>query len=691
MAQDLETAAPHAGAGGGAGALPDGHRLAGRFVLEGTPRRSPFGLIYTAQDEQTGHPVSVHVLDPRLAASPGVADAVLGRAGELGAFDHKHVARTVASGRDGGAVYVATELLEGHTLRELLARKKSTGGAGFGARGTSNIISAVISAIGAATPRGHTALTLDAVYVNRAGRVKVADFALAPAAPAALAAGLLPAGSLASDRNPAIPADVHALGRMVYELLVGQPLARGGPRPSEVEAVGPEIDELIARCCLADPDKRPTDLDKLRAEMMEGFKGRRSGGGLPAASVPLAAPSASGSFPGLAAGSSSPSLAQAIHGGRMSGQQAAATPVADADEKWLISKGKLDFGPFTLAHVMEDIRTNQILPGHVIVDKDTGERCKVEKHPLLHDLIDQAKQRRDDERRAQAEVAHSKQESRRGKTLYAFIAAGVVAIGLGVFLIIRMLGSDKFHPSLSVQGEAGAAKIEYVVIAFTDEGRKGKRSEAAATSKGPAALTDKNFVRIKWPKISGAVAYEVYRVSGGDDALGTGRIAAVDADTLSIDDTGLEGDGTTPEVALQGVKELQGAELQAKISFPEPPRREARKGGGSRGHRAGSSGGSGGGGGPLDLSEEGGDEILDQGQINSVIQRNGSRLARCLLSKGASRADIEFSVAGSGRVSRVEVYGANGAATSCIQGVIRSMRFPSFKGTFTNARFDMSI
>jgi hypothetical protein len=287
-------------------------------------------------------------------------------------------------------------------------------------------------------------------------------------------------------------------------------------------------------------------------------------------------------------------------------------------------------------------------------------------------------------------VVHTKKESRRGLTLYAFIGVGVIAIGLVVFFVIRALGSDKFHAKVEVQGSAGEARYEYVVVAFVDQGRSGKASEKASTGKGPAQLSDKDFVRVSWPKIGGAVSYQIYRVAGPDAVLGTGLIAEVDADTLTVDDNGIEGDGTTPEMALQGVKELEAAQLQAKISFPEPPKHAPRKsGGGSRGGHSSSNNG-GGGGGPLDLSEEGGEEILSQGQINSVIQRNGGRLARCLMSGGGSRADIDFSVAANGRVSRVEVDNAGGA-TGCIKGVMRSMRFPSFKGTFTNSRFDMSI
>ncbi|HTM23381.1 MAG TPA: hypothetical protein VL172_22820, partial [Kofleriaceae bacterium] len=392
----------------------------------------------------------------------------------------------------------------------------------------------MLAALAAVRPAGHGALTLDAVYVNRAGRVKVADLAMGPAVPAAIKLGMLPAGALAPDKQAGPAGDAWAVGQLAYELLVGRPLARGGPRPSDVDGLGPEIDELIARCCSPDPAKRPADPDALRVQMVDALKSKRAPAQAqaPAASASLApSPSASGSFPGLSASQSSPSLAQAIRAsGRASGQQAAAV-IADGDEKWLVSKGKLDFGPFTLAHVMEDIRTNQILPGHVIVDKDTGGRCNVEDHPLLSALVDEAKQKRDDERRAHAEVVHTKKESRRGLTLYAFIGVGVIAIGLVVFFVIRALGSDKFHAKVEVQGSAGEARYEYVVVAFVDQGRSGKASEKASTGKGPAQLSDKDFVRVSWPKIGGAVSYQIYRVAGPDAVLGTGLIAEVDADT----------------------------------------------------------------------------------------------------------------------------------------------------------------
>src|SRR5205085_454175 len=120
------------------------------------------------------------------------------------------------------------------------------------------------------------------------------------------------------------------------------------------------------------------------------------------------------------------SLAESIS--RPSAQQPAqqvdralAAALADSTEKWLVSKGRLDYGPYSLADVVEQIKKGDISAGNVIIDKDTGRRTDVAAHPLLSPLIDASKQARDDARRAQAEVAHQGREKRRGVMLFAVI------------------------------------------------------------------------------------------------------------------------------------------------------------------------------------------------------------------------------------------------------------------------------
>jgi len=118
--------------------------------------------------------------------------------------------------------------------------------------------------------------------------------------------------------------------------------------------------------------------------------------------------------------------------------------VDENEEKWLINKGKLDFGPFSLAQIKEQIVRDEILPEHIIIDNESGRRERVEDNPLLHDFVHAAAQRRDEKRRAHAEHHVVKAEKRKGFALYAVIALGVVAIGLGGFYGVRKLrAADK--------------------------------------------------------------------------------------------------------------------------------------------------------------------------------------------------------------------------------------------------------
>jgi serine/threonine protein kinase len=421
----------------------------GEFVIEGTLRRTAVGEAFRASHPQIGA-LTLHVIAPELARQPAVRDAIAQAAREAAALpEHKHLVRTFGAGVTDGVLWVATEELDGSTLRELLARKREAGAGGFGARGAGNLVLGVASALSAAG-FAHGALSTESVVVNRAGRVRLADLALGPGVAAAIAAGQAAAGShvapeVAQGAAPSGSADVYGLGALLYEALLGRPLERGGPRPSEaVAGLTTQVDELIARACHRDPDRRFGSAEVFK-ELVADALGRggaveeESSGAVSASQSAAHAVSQSGAY-------SRPSLAQAI--AQPGAPVAAVDPalqaaLADTTEKWLIAKGRLDYGPFSLAEVLDQIRGHQIVAGNVIVDKDTGARVDVAEHPLLGPLVDRARQDHDMKRRAEAEVAHESTEKKRHLMLYAFIGAGVLAAGLAVYFIVQSARADE--------------------------------------------------------------------------------------------------------------------------------------------------------------------------------------------------------------------------------------------------------
>ncbi len=397
-------------------------------------------------------PATIYVVHARVAAIPEVRDHVI--AGTRAAAqlpEHKHLVRTLAAGLTGDILWIATDEVDGALVRDLLSKKRLAGGQGLGARAAGNLITGVAAAL---ADIHHGALADESVVVSRTGRVRVVDLALGPGTAAAMAAKLIPphsavAPEVQAGAPPSGPADVYSIGALLYATLVGKPLERGGPRPSDVvEGLNTQIDELVARACHRDPEKRFG-----RAEVLGEVVGEAltKGGAVQSSAIPtitdadvadpaaalLGAQLAHASSPQVSLAASLTGLPSASSSGNPVVDRALATALADSNEKWLVSKGKLDYGPFSLADIVAQIEVGTIVAGNLIMDKDTGARADVGEHPLLGPLVESTRQQRDDARRAQAEVVVQSREKKRGALLYGTILLGVGGVALAVYLVIQ--------------------------------------------------------------------------------------------------------------------------------------------------------------------------------------------------------------------------------------------------------------
>jgi hypothetical protein len=398
-------------------------------------------------------PATLYVIHARVAQHPGVRDHIIAGTRAAAALpEHRHLVHTRAAGLTGDLLWIATDEIEGSLVRDLILKKRQAGGAGLGARATGNLIAGVAAALGDSF---HGALASESIVVSRTGRVRVIDLALGPGTLAAMTAGLIPTPSSlapesAAGAPPCAASDVYAIGALLYEALVGKPLERGGQRPSEVvEGVNNQIDDVVARACHRDPDKRFGRAEVVGEVVAEALN---KGGAIQTAAVPTIA-----SAPSL--GDHQVSLASEIAAQGPAGSanaaptldRALAAAVADTTEKWLISRNRMDYGPFSLADVIAQIERGEVVAGNFIQDKDSGERTDVAEHPLLGPIVDATRQKHDDQRRAQAEVKEQSRDKKRGVMLYALIGVGVLGAAAAVALIIR-----------SVQRDDGAQKVTAV-------------------------------------------------------------------------------------------------------------------------------------------------------------------------------------------------------------------------------------
>jgi hypothetical protein len=429
-------------------------------------------------------PATVFVVHAPLAANAAVRDAIVAGTRAAAALpEHKHLVRTLAAGLTGDILWIATEEIDGSLVRDMLLKKKQSGTAGFGARGTGNLMVGVCAAL---SETQHGALAAESVTVSRSGRVRIVDLALGPGTIAAMQAGLLPfQSSIAPELQTGVgistSSDVYAVGALLYEALVGSSLERGGPRPSEVvPGTNSQIDELVARACHRDPEKRFGRVDVLGEVVGEalGKGGAMQTVAVPTldraltleqhvaktgslaqeiaqpARIPLPRPASQPGSVAVSVAASSGSMPASASGNAVV-DRALAAALSDTSEKWLVSKGRLDYGPFSLADVVAQIEKGEIVAGNIIMDKDTGARSDVGEHPLLGPMVDAARARIDEQRRAQAEVKVQSREKARGAMLYLFIVLGVAGAAAGVYFVIGALRHDD-----SKKEVAGVSKLE---------------------------------------------------------------------------------------------------------------------------------------------------------------------------------------------------------------------------------------
>lgn len=445
--------------------VASGTRL-GDYVLGEPLWRSRAAEVYAGRGP--AGVVTIHVIHAPLAGHAEVrAELVAGTRAAAALPDHPNIVRTVAAGLTGDVLWIATEDVAGLCVAEVLRRKQGGARAGLGAPGAAQVVRSAAAALAA---QAHGAVTSESIIASRSGPPRLADLALARGLMAAARLGLVPAAGLAPElvqpqgAVSASSADVFGLGALLYETLVGRPLERGGPRPSEAVASLPEqIDEVVARSCHRDPARRfgsVVALGELLGDVLGAAASAQPAASSPA--LPLVGPGSGRGF-GLGPGGEAPSLAHAL------AQSARTTPVAvdtalamalsDSAEKWLITKGQLDYGPFSLADVVTQIEEGKILGSHLIVDKDTGARAEVGSHPLLGPVSDSAKARLDEQRRVAAETAHRRTESKRGVLLYAVIGAAVVAVGAGAWWGVKRTRNAETTKLAAVTG-IGEASID---------------------------------------------------------------------------------------------------------------------------------------------------------------------------------------------------------------------------------------
>ncbi|MEE1929929.1 protein kinase [Streptomyces sp. TRM 70351] len=261
----------------------------GRYRLTGRLGRGGMAEVFAAEDVRLGRTVAVKLLRADLAEDPTSKARFTREAQSVAGLNHHAVVAVYDSGEDtmdGNTVpYIVMELVEGHTIRELLHNAEPPP-----PDQALIIVSGVLEALAYSHQHGivHRDIKPANVIITHAGAVKVMDFGIARALHG-VSTTMTQTGMVMGTPQYLSPeqalgktvdarSDLYATGCLLYELLTRRPPFTGETPlsvvyqhvqddpvlPSRVADVPPELDGLVMRSLAKDPDDRFQSAEEMR-------------------------------------------------------------------------------------------------------------------------------------------------------------------------------------------------------------------------------------------------------------------------------------------------------------------------------------------------------------------------------------------------------------------------------------------
>ena len=252
----------------------------GAYRIERLLGEGGMGKVYEAEERLSGRRVALKVLRPELARSEPARRLFENEMSILARLDHPNVVRCLACAEIDGELVMALELLEGRTLRQLLATDDA-----LDWQRALSIAQQIASALRAAhehePPIVHRDLKPENVMILADGTIKVTDFGIAKVLAALGNATTHSVGTLqymSPEQIDASPidarSDLYALGLVLYELLTGRPpFESSSPREllnMQCTKTPPPLPESVRRAL-------PRGIERLLFELLEKSPDERPG------------------------------------------------------------------------------------------------------------------------------------------------------------------------------------------------------------------------------------------------------------------------------------------------------------------------------------------------------------------------------------------------------------------------------
>ena len=180
-------------------ALEEG-TVVGHYTIGRELGRGAMGRVYLATDTRLGRQIALKALAPHLTGDPSHRERLRREARAAASLTHSGICTVYALEEIDGQLFIASELVDGHTLRDEMARGDRPAAAAIGATARD-----LAHALASAHAKGitHRDFKPENVMRHADGRLKILDFGLA--------------------RMDAVPSDSAAARATVAGALVGTP------------------------------------------------------------------------------------------------------------------------------------------------------------------------------------------------------------------------------------------------------------------------------------------------------------------------------------------------------------------------------------------------------------------------------------------------------------------------------------
>ena len=252
--------------------------------------------VYIGEDRRLSRKVAVKVLRSDLARDPSFVARFRKEALAAAGLNHPGIVAVYDSGEEGANSYIVMELVNGHTLREEIA--KSTP---LTVDRSLEIIEGVLSALSYSHSNGiiHRDIKPGNIMLTDSGDVKVMDFGIARAMDdigATMTSTWNVVGTAqylspeqATGEAADLRSDIYSVGCLLYELVSGQPPFTGDtpvaiayqhvssdfPLPSTINPnLDTNIDKIITVALAKNPEDRYQSADLMLADIRRAMRGQ---------------------------------------------------------------------------------------------------------------------------------------------------------------------------------------------------------------------------------------------------------------------------------------------------------------------------------------------------------------------------------------------------------------------------------